>query len=197
MTEIFRIFPLFPLAAAADLPGHDPLQDLPELRIPDGIEALPHHLPVALPEGKERGCGRGGSAFPARGSGDLADGEEKAANLLLSGEFVDLAEDLLLQELELMQPDRGGDPDEEGAPFQRFGRVWAAIWGPTARVQRSRRRRSVEVWGMFLFLRIFWRISPIISGFDSDAVLRMGVSLTVCTIGSRGFGLFMEAKKII
>ena len=72
--------------------------------------------------GAEDGVGRRRIGRARRGGRDLADGEEEAPNLFLSGEFIDLAEDLLLQELELMQPDRGGDPDVERAPFQRVGK---------------------------------------------------------------------------
>ena len=64
---------------------------------------------------------------PGGGSGRIRRAREsrrwrkKAPELLLPGEFVHLEEDLLFQELELMQPGRGGDPDIEPAPFHRFG----------------------------------------------------------------------------
>jgi len=40
-------------------------------------------------------------------------------DLLLPRQFIDPAEDFFLHELELMQPCRCGDPDEEGTPLQR------------------------------------------------------------------------------
>jgi len=40
-------------------------------------------------------------------------------DLLLTRQFIDPAEDFFLHELELMQPCRCGDPDEEGTPLQR------------------------------------------------------------------------------
>ena len=115
------IFPLFPLPAAADLPCHDPFQDLPEFRIPDGREALPHHVPVTSRQRGRTGSAGGGLRTARRGGRELSDGEEKVPDLFLAGEFVDLAEDFLLHELELMQPDRCGDPDEERTPLQCVG----------------------------------------------------------------------------
>ena len=134
-------------------------------------------------------------ALPGGGAGISPMVKKRLSDLFLPGEFVDLAEDFLLHELELMQPDRGGDPDEEGPRFSVSGWVWAAIWGPTARLQMSRRCRSVAAWGIFLFLRIFWRISPSISGFTCFARLRMDFSLTVCTGGQDGLGRVLGLEK--
>jgi hypothetical protein len=112
-------FPLFPLTAATDLPRHNPFQDLPKFRVPDGREAVPHHVPVAYRQRREGGIGRRLSCATRRKGGELSDGKEKAPDLFLTSEFIDLAEDFFLHELELMQPDRCGDPDEEGTPLQR------------------------------------------------------------------------------
>jgi len=58
----------------------------------------------------------------ARGRGrDLADREAETPNLFRTGELPDPVEDLLLHELELMHPDRCGNPDEEHPPLQRVG----------------------------------------------------------------------------
>jgi hypothetical protein len=56
-----------------------------------------------------------------RGGGEFSDGKEKVPDFFFDGEFIDLAEDFLLHELELMQPDRCGDTDEERTPLQCIG----------------------------------------------------------------------------
>jgi hypothetical protein len=134
------------MTAAADLSGHDPLQYLLEFRVPDGCETFPHHIPVA-----SRKPGKGGSGWrllcgAGRRRGDITDCEKKTPDLFLSVDFVDLAEDLLLHELELMQPDRRGNPDEEGASFHRVGMGLGGdlrTHGPSPGVEKISVRRGM------------------------------------------------------
>jgi len=109
------------MTTAADFSCHDPLQDLLEFRVPNGCKTFLYHIPVTIRKPRE---GESGWRLPCTARwrrGDITDGKKKTSDLFLAGEFVDLAEDLLLHELELMQPDRRGNPDEEGPSFQRVG----------------------------------------------------------------------------
>jgi len=66
---------------------------------------------------RKSGIGRSLFGRTRGGGGELSDSKEKVTDLFPNREFVHLAEDFLFHELELMQPDRCGDPDEERPPL--------------------------------------------------------------------------------
>lgn len=110
------------LPAATDFTDHCLGDCLPEFRIPDGGEALFHHLPI--PGGKLlhdeiRGepVRNGGAAFR-----DFSYGEKQPPKFILAGQFVEFGQDFLFEKLQLMEPGRSGGQHVQGAPPEVFGK---------------------------------------------------------------------------
>jgi len=71
-----------------------------------GRQAVPNHGPVPGRKGIEERIGRRLCRRSGRRRGNFSDGEVQGSDIAFAGKLIEIAEDLLLHELELMQPYR-------------------------------------------------------------------------------------------